>query len=95
MDFIDKAWRRQTRIELRIVYLLFWKIKTRFLFGLIAVSLFAYAVLVGSYFIFVEEENIFTTGRIPALLNPVTISFIAFCILLILFLDSRGKILDT
>ena len=95
MGFIDKVWRKQTRIELRIVYLLFWKIKTRFLFGLIAVSLFAYAALVGSYFIFVKEENLFTTGRIPVLLNPVNISFIAFCILIILFLDSRGKLLDT
>jgi len=92
MGFIDKVWRKQTSFELRIAYFLFWKIKIRFLFGLIAVSLFCYAVLVGSYFIFVKKENLFTTGLIPVPLNPVNISFIAFCILIILFLGDRSKI---
>lgn len=92
MRFIDKAWRKQTVFELKLVYFLVWKVKLRFLFGLIAVSFLCYAVLVACYFIFVEKEDLFTTGRIPVVLNPVHMFFIAMCIVVILFLDGRGKL---
>ena len=91
MGFIESAWRRQTRIELRIVYLLFWKIGIRFLVALIAVSLFAYAVLAGSYFVFVKKENLFTTGLIPAVLNPIHVVFICIIIVVLLFVDKRNN----
>lgn len=88
MSFIDKAMRKQTKIELKLIYFIFWKIGSRFLLGLIAVSLFAYALLVGCYFVFVKHVNLFTTCRIPAMLNPVNVSFIGFCIIVILYLKN-------
>jgi len=92
MGFIDKVWRKQTSFELRIVYLLFWKIGIRFLVALIAVSLFAYAVLVGSYFVFVKKENLFTTGLIPAVLNPIHVVYICIIIVVILVVDKRNNV---
>ena len=92
MSFIDKAWRKQTKIELRIVYLLFWKIGIRFLVALIAVSLFAYAVLVGYYFTFVEKEDILSTARIPAVLNPIHVVFVCIIIVVFLVVDKRNNV---
>jgi len=75
---------------------MFWKIKTMFLFGLIAVSLSAYAILVIIYFTFIkkleDDTNFFTTSEIPVILNPVIVGFIVFCIIVIMFLHHHGKL---
>ena len=63
--------------------------------ALIAVSLLCYAALVYIVFVFMLNENILSTERISAVLNPVHMFFVSFIILTILFLDSRGKLLNT
>jgi len=92
MGFIDMIWRKQNILELKLAYFVFFRIKTKFLFGLIAFSLFVYAFVVGYIFVVFKKENLFTTGVIPVPLNPVLVSFIAFCILFVMFLDQSQKI---
>lgn len=92
MGFIEGILRKQTRFELKAAYFVFWKIKTSFLFGLIALSLISYAVLVAIYFTLFEfegNENIFNTGQIPAFLNPITIFFVSLCIIIITIWHDR------
>lgn len=90
--FIDRAWELQHRLEdLGRRFLI--KNPPGFLAALTAFSFLCYAMAIWLYFTFIDPVNILTTGKIPALLNPVQMIFFAFLIFLMLFLDKKG-ILD-
>jgi len=89
MDFIEVIRRKQIKFELKFMYLLFWKIKIRFLFGLIGFSLLCYAFAVGFWLIVVENENLFITDLVPVALNPITVVFICVSIVVVFIIDNK------
>ena len=70
----------------------FKKIGVRFFIGMLSFSFICYAVMVWLYFTLIEPVNIFTTQRIPVILNPIFIIMICSIVFVLLFLTKRKVI---
>ena len=92
MGVVDRAWNLQNKIEPKIKNWLFKKIGIRFFVAMVAISVLGYAVMIWLYFALVEEENIFTTLKLPAYLNPIHLIFACGVVFLVLILDKKKKL---
>ena len=91
MNFVDASCDLQCKLEQKFKLWL-KKIGVRFFVGLLTFSLICYAVMVWLYFTLIEPTNIFTTQRIPFILNPAFVIYSCSIIFVILFLTKRKMV---